>query len=124
MDSRTVLDRVRREVLFDGLFDWGDLGWVRGIVLDYREDNDEEWVKKTTLEVVESLARDGLVEIGSIGENGFSPWSKTVDESIRQIRDYASSHDDWNFYAWTRNTPTGKSLAESFDPAEFRDDDD
>jgi hypothetical protein len=127
-----IIDPVQREILYDGLDDWGALqfhfiliGWRRFRKKYWTEsaENVEE-AKNELVNALETLGGAGLIEIGSVDSAGFTPWQHPIEVSIRIIREKMRTGDDWEFFAWTNNTPAGVALAESFDPDEFPDDDD
>jgi hypothetical protein len=107
--------RAAMETLTDGLIDPVSLSQVNWHV---KEQNPSlplpEW-QDETLEMVRSLLSDGLMRIGSRGEEDrFEGWDVTVEDAIRQIRDVLVTRYDerrWPYYCWFNLTEKGRQLA-------------
>lgn len=70
--------------------------------------------------MLRSLASDGLVEIGDLGNNGrFAEWDIPLDEAIDRVRrPYVTHFDDegaWWFACWLHLTEKGRQVAEAIE---------
>jgi hypothetical protein len=113
----TALEKVRAELLTDGLADYVDLGAVDSQVTRHNPSAPISQVQRETLETIRSLVSDGLFELGDLSGEGGSlvGWSGSLDESIQRISDvYVAKYDDppaWVWSAWMELTDKGERVA-------------
>lgn len=113
----SALEKVRAELLTDGLADYVDLGAVDSQVTRHNLSAPISQVQRETLETIRSLVSDGLFELGDLfGEGGsLVGWSGSLDESIQRISDvYVAKYDDppaWVWSAWMELTDKGERVA-------------
>jgi len=113
----SALEKVRAELLTDGLADYVDLGAVDSQVSRHNPSAAVPEVQRQTLEMIRSLVSDGLFELGDLSGKGGSlvVWSESLDESIQKISDvYVAHYDDpadWVFSAWMELTDKGERVA-------------
>lgn len=109
---------ARTGVLLWGLVDWVELDRIHGYVAQENPGEPLAIVQGKTLELIRSLASDGLVEIGDLGgkDGRFVAWDITLDESIQRIRNvYVNNFDDentWPWFSWLCLTEKGHQVAE------------
>jgi hypothetical protein len=122
MDYDSLVVRVKRESLYDGLDDWVSLVEAYGLALLADPDAGPDQLKAVVIEVVRQLLAEGMVELGPVERGtGFRAWQEPTEVLIERISDAMRHGDDqvWGYVAWMRNTPKGRDVANSFDPAEF-----
>jgi hypothetical protein len=113
----TAREKVRIELLTDGLADYVDLGAVDSQVTRHSPSSSVSEVQRETLEIIRTLVSDGLFELGDLaGEGGnLVAWTGSLDESIRRVSDvYVAQYDDppaWVFSAWLELTHKGEQVA-------------
>jgi hypothetical protein len=113
----TAREKVRIELITDGLADYVDLGAVDSQVSRHNPSASVPEVQRETLETIRSLVSDGLFELGDLsGEGGnLVAWTGSLDESIRRVSDvYVAQYDDppaWVFSAWLELTHKGEQVA-------------
>lgn len=117
----TARERVRAELLTDGLADYVDLGAVDSQVSRHNPQALPSDVQRETLATIRSLVSDGLFELGELSGEGGSliAWSGSLDESIQKISDvYVGHYDDppaWVFSAWMELTEKGERVARALE---------
>jgi hypothetical protein len=117
----TARERVRAELLTDGLADYVDLGAVDSQVSRHNPQAGASDVQRETLAMIRSLVSDGLFELGDLAGEGGSlvVWSGSLDESIQRISDvYVVHYDDppaWVFSAWMELTDKGERVARALE---------
>lgn len=109
-------EKVREELLTDGLVDLVDLSLINWRVLQQNRSASVSEVQHETLEVIRSMVSDGLFQLGYRGEGGrFVAWDEALDQSMNAIYDaYVTHHDDrpgWVWFAWLNLTDKGKEVA-------------
>lgn len=108
---------VREEVLLEGLVDWIPLDDVHRIVARAHPDVSDP--RSSVVHLIQSLVRDGLVEIGDLAnpESRFAPWTTSLDESLERLRKvYIEGFDDentWPWFCWLALTDDGTATAEA-----------
>ena len=114
-------ERVRAELLTDGLADYVDLGAVDSQVSRHNPHARASDVQHETLATIRSLVSDGLFELGELSGEGGSliVWSGSLDDSIKKISDvYVGHYDDppaWVFSAWMELTAKGERVARALE---------
>jgi hypothetical protein len=117
----TAFEKVRAELLTDGLADYVDLGAVDSQVTRHNPSATVSEVQRETLEMIRSLVSDGLFELGDLSGEGGSlvAWGESLDESIQKISDvYLAHYDDppaWVFSAWMELTDKGERVARALE---------
>ena len=119
MDSvmTKALEKVRNELLTDGLVDYVDLGAVDSQVGRHNPSASVSELQRETLETIRALVSEGLFELGDLsGEGGgLLVWSGSLDESLQKISDaYVTHYDDkpgWVWSAWMELTDKGEQVA-------------
>ncbi len=112
---------AREKVLVEGLHDWVKPAQVHDYVALENPSASLGQVQHRTLELVRSMAADGLIAFGELKDHGarFVPWDVSVDEGIRRLAaDYVERFDDpagWPWTLWLAVTDEGKSIARSFE---------
>ncbi|ORW04565.1 hypothetical protein [Mycobacterium kyorinense] len=113
----TARDKVREELLTDGLADYVDLGAVDSQVTRHNPQASVSAVQRETLETIRSLVSDGLFQLGALsGERGnFVGWDGSLDELIQRVSDvYVTQYDDpptWVWAVWMELTDKGERVA-------------
>lgn len=104
-----------------GLIDWFGLERVHWWVTQENPEANLAEIQCKTLDLVRSLTRDGLVQLGELTEVTclFSPWDIPTDEAMQKIREpYLSRFDDdtaWWFVCWLNLTERGRREAETLE---------
>lgn len=107
---------ARDKVLVEGQRDWVKLWEVHRHVAEENLSGTLADVQRKTLEVVESLLRAQLAEVGDLRDHGarFEPWTSGLSESMQRIADeYVDNFDDrtaWPWNVWLRITEAGKRI--------------
>lgn len=104
------------EVLRQGLDDWVPFAAVKGTARRLGVTSATEQ-QRTSLEAVTALAEGGLVEIGEVGRDGFSPSPQPMSEVLARLRADAEG-DDADFGYWLNNTTMGDRAARESADAE------
>lgn len=113
----SVRTTARERVLIRGLVDWVALDRVHWEVLQDNKEEPVTVVQRKTLDLIRSLADNGLVEVGDLsGDDGrFVAWRGSIDESIARISDaYVTNFDDsnsWPWVCWLDLTEAGVNVA-------------
>ncbi|MGH3561073.1 MAG: hypothetical protein ACRDTN_04530 [Mycobacterium sp.] len=112
---------ARDEVVTDGLIDWVEPDQIHWYVARENAGEPLSVIQEKTLDLIRSLASDGLFEVGDLtGEGGrFVAWNIPLDESIQRIRNvYVTNFDDqntWPWFCWLNLTEKGQQVAEAIE---------
>ncbi|MFJ4910752.1 hypothetical protein ACIQCR_35065 [Streptomyces sp. NPDC093249] len=102
---------VFKDVLIEGLDDWVPIDHL--IWAARKEMNDAPWQEFFT-ELLGFLLENGLIQIGELAEEGFSPWKGEVGEIVQLVVDDLEKLS-WKpmlgSRAWMADTAAGKDLA-------------
>jgi len=115
--SMTAQERLRKEVLTSGLYDWVPLAEVDSIIVDNHLTETLSARQDLALETIRSLAEDGLMEIGDLPGQGsrLIAWDVSLDAALAQISDrFVGHYDDtamWGFSIWLGLTDAGERVA-------------
>ncbi|MGH3676821.1 MAG: hypothetical protein ACRDU5_14010 [Mycobacterium sp.] len=112
----TAREKLREELLTDGLEDSLPLAHVESRVVRQHPSAPLTEHQNLTLETIRSLVSDELFELGNPLESGrFRAWDTPLDESIKWISDaYVDHYDDapgWVFCCWLNLTDRGRQIA-------------
>lgn len=107
---------AREKILVDGVGDWVQLLAVHWHVEQESPDTSLPEVQEKTIDMIRSLVREGLFELGTVPSDaiGFVP-SSDLEGTIQEIRrDYIGQFEDrdWEYHWWLNLTPKGEQLAE------------
>jgi hypothetical protein len=117
----TAPEKVRAELLTDGLLDYVDLGAIDSQVARHNPSATVSEVQRQTLKIIRDLVSDGLFELGDLSGQGGSlvAWSESLDEAIQKISDvYVAQYDDppaWVFSVWLELTDKGERVARALE---------
>jgi hypothetical protein len=113
---------AREKILVEGQHDWVQLDRVHEYVAFENLSASLPEVQRRTLELVQSMAEEGLLELGDVKDYGvrFVPWDIPIDEAIHRLAaEYVDRFDDHAGWPWTlfmAVTDKGKRLARSYEP--------
>lgn len=113
----TAQDRLRAELLTNGLHDWVPLAEVDSIIIDNHLAQTLSTRQNLALETIRSLVEDGLMEIGDLPSQGsrIIPWDVPLDAALARISDRFIGHYDdtamWGFSIWLGLTDVGERVA-------------
>ncbi|EJZ12192.1 hypothetical protein [Mycolicibacterium vaccae] len=114
---------AREKVLVEGQHDWVKIWEVHRHVAEEDLSVTLAEVQRKTVDLIRSLIREGLAEVGDLRDHGarFEPWTTTSEESIERLRDdYVKRFDDragWPWTLWLRITEEGKRVASTHQAA-------
>lgn len=116
---------IAKQAVYAGSDDWVSLGELASFVTGWKMASSDAEAIPIALDVIREVVGNGMMEIGTVGYDGFRPWDKPIGESLEYIRSRASSQplDEWLHVAWLQNTARGNEYAETIDPDELLDDD-
>ena len=115
--SITAQDRLRKELLTSGLYDWVPLAEVDSIILDNHLTETPSARQDLALNTIRSLVEDGLMEIGDLPSQGsrLVAWDVSLDVALARISDrFVGHYDDtamWGFSVWLGLTDAGEHVA-------------
>ncbi|MFG2919142.1 hypothetical protein ACGF0D_40465 [Kitasatospora sp. NPDC048298] len=108
-----VDNRVFADVLIEGLDDWVPIDQLLWAAKE--ETAGPQW-RAFFVELLRHLLDNGLIRIGELVEEGFSPWGGGTDDVVRLVTDDLDRLD-WEprlgSRAWLCNTEAGNDLARS-----------
>jgi hypothetical protein len=113
----TAREKVRNELLCDGLIDWVSLSEVNSRVLKHNPTASPSAVQKETMAVIHSLVSEGLFELGSRSDDDdrFVASDEPLETSMQRIYDAYVKHNDqrlgWVYRFWFNLSDKGKSVA-------------
>ena len=108
-------DLVAETVLQSGVDDWVSLIEVVGIFRGVYPTVDYEDSIGEVIEIIEFLKSHNLVQVGTVGEDGFSPWVRSTEIS-GMLSSLLHSDGDfggqslWAYSAWLSNTQEGDRI--------------
>ncbi|MFE7595473.1 hypothetical protein ACFU6K_39360 [Kitasatospora sp. NPDC057512] len=108
-----VENRVFADVLIEGLDDWVPIDQLLWAAKEGAAGR--PW-KAFFAELLRHLLDNGLIRIGELAEEGFSPWSGETDEVVRRVLedlDGLAWEPRLGSRAWISNTGAGNELARS-----------
>lgn len=111
---------TREKILIDGEFDWVKLKQVHDYVALDNPSASLAEVQRKTLELVRSMAEEGVIALGDMVERGarFRDWDIPLDEAIARLAaDYVDNFNDrynWPLFLWFRVTDKGKEVGRSY----------
>jgi hypothetical protein len=111
---------TREKILIDGEFDWVKLKQVHDYVALDNPSTSLAEVQRKTLELVRSMAEEGLIALGDMVERGarFRDWDIPLDEAIARLAaDYVDNFDErynWPLFLWFRVTDKGKEVGRCY----------
>jgi protein involved in temperature-dependent protein secretion len=115
--SMTAQDRLRKEMLTSGLYDWVPLAEVDSIILDNHLTETLSARQDLALKTIRSLVEDGLMEIGDLPSQGsrLVAWGVSLDAALARISGrFVAHYDDaamWGFSIWLGLTDAGERVA-------------
>jgi hypothetical protein len=113
----TARQKVREELLLDGLEGAVPLTLVDSHVVQENPSASVPEVQAETLETVRALVSDGLFVLGAMsGEGGrWEAWTEPLEKSIQKISNAYLTHYDnpqvWVWASWMKITDTGRQVA-------------
>jgi hypothetical protein len=119
-DEQKVLT-TREKILFEGLHDWVKLQQVHEYVAFEDPSAPLAEVQRKTLELVRSMAAEGVIALGNPIEHGarFKDWNIPLDEAMARLSvDYVDNFHDrcnWPMLVWFRVTDKGKEIGRSYE---------
>jgi hypothetical protein len=81
MTTHTIIE----ELLVRGLDDWMLLAEVAEVVSEETLTQGEDLVK-AVIDVLHTMIESKLVVIGSMDQNGFTPWDESIEVSLTRVR--------------------------------------
>jgi hypothetical protein len=108
MDSKAII----RELLVEGLDDWVPVDRLIWLAREESEQSGGDF-RSLAIELLTELMRDGLMDIGELGDTGFEPWSGDADAVLARLVT-ALDQVDWmpaGGVCWLANTPQGDRMA-------------
>ena len=111
---------TREKILFEGLTDWVKLEQVHEYVAFEDVSASLAKVQRRTLELVRSMAEEGVIALGNPIEHGarFKDWNVPLDEAMARLSaDYVDNFHDrcnWPMLVWFRVTDKGKEIGRSY----------
>jgi protein involved in temperature-dependent protein secretion len=115
--SMAPQDRLRKELLTSGLYDWVPLAEVDSIILDNHLTETLSARQDLALRTIRSLVADGLMEIGDLPSQGsrLAAWNVSLDAALARVSDrFVGHYDDtamWGFSIWLGLTDAGERVA-------------
>jgi hypothetical protein len=112
---------TREKILVEGLHDWVKLAQVHDYVALENPSASLAKVQRRTLELIRSMADEGLVALGELKDHGarFVPWNIPTDDAIQRLAaDYVDRFDDptgWPWILWFAVTDEGKRIARTYE---------
>jgi hypothetical protein len=116
-EDQTAQERLRKELLSSGLYDWVPLAEVDSIIIDNHLADTLPAQQDLALQTIRSLAEDGLMEIGDLPDKGdrIIPWNVSLDAALARISDrFVGHYEDtatWGFSVWLGLTDAGERVA-------------
>ena len=107
---------AREKILVEGLTDWVKLQQVHEYVAFEDSSAPLTDVQRRTLELVRSMAAEGLIALGNPIEHGarFRDWDVPLNEAMARLSaDYVDNfhdRDNWPMLVWFRVTDKGKEI--------------
>lgn len=111
---------TREKILFEGMTDWVKLTEIHQHVAWEDPTASLADVQRRTLDLVRSMAEDGVIALGGPIEYGakFRDWDIPIDEGIARLAaEYVDRFDDhlrWPWMLWFRVTDEGKEIGRSY----------
>ncbi|WTW98569.1 hypothetical protein OG216_36845 [Streptomycetaceae bacterium NBC_01309] len=106
-------ERVFADVLIEGLDDWVP---IDQLIWAAREGAHGKPWRDFFAELLRFLLDAGLIQVGELAADGFSPWSGNVGEVVQSVLDDLERHS-WQpklgSRAWISNTEAGDEVARS-----------
>ncbi|MEU4743521.1 hypothetical protein AB0G02_24080 [Actinosynnema sp. NPDC023658] len=105
--------RIFADVLIEGLEDWVP---IDQLIWAAREEVAGHTWKEFFAELLHFLLEDGLIQIGELAAEGFSPWKGAADEVVQLVLDdleRLSWEPKLGSRAWIANTEAGNEVARS-----------
>ena len=103
------------EISVRGIDDWIQASEVQSIAMEFGGADTVEKRRDLSLEIIRTLLREGLVEIGMVyAHEGFVPWLSGVDESMQRIiREWSALPKGPNIgdICWLNLTQKGEAAA-------------
>ncbi|KUO05179.1 hypothetical protein [Streptomyces caeruleatus] len=108
MDSEAIV----RELLVEGLDDWVPVDRLVGLAREESERSGTDF-RSLAVRLLGDLVKDGLMDVGELGDTGFEPWTGDTDTVLARIV-AALDQVDWRpagGVCWLANTPEGDRTA-------------
>jgi hypothetical protein len=111
---------TREKILVEGLTDWVKLLQVHEYVAFEDTSAPLVEVQRRTLELVRSMAAEGVIALGNPIEHGarFKDWDIPLDEAMARLSgDYVDNFHDranWPMLVWFRVTDVGKEIGRRY----------
>jgi hypothetical protein len=108
--DREAAEFTEREVLMSGVDDWVDMLEVVSFVREATSGLDEAGALPLAIEVVKRLMHQGLVQVGDVGNEGFTPWSGSTSAVERRLDEAATTVTfplRFSDVCWIQNTAAG-----------------
>jgi len=103
-------------ILREGTDDWVPFRTVQALAHAGRADAGDRAPRQAAIDAVRELVAGGLVDIGTVTDAGFTPWSAPLMELAGLSPDYlaadSSAEDDGGFRFWLSNTLAGDRRAQ------------
>ena len=112
--SSVTRNEITREVLVEGIDDWIPVDTLIALARESQDPQHGDF-KSLTVSILESLLKQGFIDVGEIGETGFEAWPGEVDEVIAKAVRVLETVE-WTPLGgafWLANTPLGDATAES-----------
>jgi hypothetical protein len=109
-------DRVKDNLLVEGLQDWIRLGEVHTAFRfdDHASKRSVAEAQRLTLSMIRELVDEGLFDLGEIVRNtndGFEAWNLSLDEAMAETEQKYDDRWGWTACAWLQVTDKGRALA-------------
>jgi hypothetical protein len=107
-----VISRLSLLVLRAGLDDWVPLAAVDGLARQLGASTSDE-ATGASLAAIRELVENSLAVIGEVSDGGFFEWTGPQEESLARVEEArrALHQNEWGFFCWLQNTPSGDGLA-------------
>jgi hypothetical protein len=113
----TDTDRLRQELLYDGIIEPVNMSRIDSQLRELFPVASVEEHQRLALEVIESLVGDSLAEPGYLGQEEDEFVVESLADTLTRIRDkYVGHYDDpaqWMWCAWLKLTAKGLAAANS-----------
>lgn len=116
---------TREDVLFEGLVDWIPLYSIHRIVAQKQPDAPTAQIQSQVLQIIESLAAEGLITVGNLADRGsrFVSWDMPLAAAMQRLQNvYVNGFADknsWSWFCWVDLTADGTAAAEAVE-AKFK----
>jgi len=109
------LQACLEDLLIRGLDDWIQAAEVASVVRMMMGAESSQVIRELSLQLIQTLLEEGLVEIGTVEEGGFEPWGLPTEKAMRRIERHWSARPSGpglGEVCWLNLTAKGQTLAE------------